>query len=897
MENKALKNKKFFDLYKYIFSYIMAASLPLVIVIVIFGTVFTQAYQREVEANQSSSLLSAQNSVELMLSQMENIVQMIQLEEDYSYDLDDQLPKAISLQKRLRRYQLSSGYLKDILFYTHGNTSICASSSTYSLDTYADSVNKMTGISPETFTKYLNETDSLVILPAHTEKMVGSPERKVVDFIYPLPYLTAAPYATVLFKIDAETLQKAFHAENYANYAAVLPSGKERVLLAGSDTYEEELQTLIDTYSFDDKQSSFIAQLNGQEYMVSYLRNPDKDILYLYILPSSSALEPVYRSLVILPAHTEKMVGSPERKVVDFIYPLPYLTAAPYATVLFKIDAETLQKAFHAENYANYAAVLPSGKERVLLAGSDTYEEELQTLIDTYSFDDKQSSFIAQLNGQEYMVSYLRNPDKDILYLYILPSSSALEPVYRIQRTLYGVLASMLLIECLLVFLVAYKNYRPIRSLQEFLFKHYPEPPIELPRQSSTIENAEHLLNHMAVVHKDLNEKLAVNQETLREAVLYKAVNGGFSSLDELNTNYENSGLLITNPYLRILMVQTSPHQDGKSPMAAELLAILRSRLLNQQIYHCFFSAKNVFLIADSSGKGSIYREMLPSICLDLKQKLPHTEIYMGMSSSVADVSKLHMTYIEASAALDTALEKGIPDTPVFYSEIVSHKEIEQLYPYEEINELSRAIQENNKEKFQGLVSRISALLKTHQYNLILGKFVCYDVVSVILKATLQTGKGFSIINERAPDIMGLSSSHSMEELLRILEDITQETMKYLDEKEQPNNNLMEQIIAIINANVFDYNFSVGQLADQFGISQNNLSQRFKRYLNQTPTEYINRLKMEKAKSFLSNTDMPLRMIVEKLGYSNESSFIRKFKDATGMTPGEYRRQSRGPLL
>ena len=80
MENKALKNKKFFDLCKYIFSYIMAASLPLVIVIVIFGTVFTQAYQREVEANQSSSLLSAQNSVELMLSQMENIVQMIQLD-------------------------------------------------------------------------------------------------------------------------------------------------------------------------------------------------------------------------------------------------------------------------------------------------------------------------------------------------------------------------------------------------------------------------------------------------------------------------------------------------------------------------------------------------------------------------------------------------------------------------------------------------------------------------------------------------------------------------------------------------------------------------------------------------------------------------------------------------
>ncbi len=760
MKNKTLKNKRFLDLYKYIFSYIMAASLPLIVVIIIFGTVFTQAYQREVEASQSSSLLSAQNSVELMLSQMESIVQTIQMEEEYSYNLDDQLKETIELQKRLKQYQISSAFLKDILFYTHGNTSICAASSTYSLDTYANSVNQMTGISSETFTKYLNETESAIILPPHEEIMMGSMGRKVVDFIYPLPYLSSSSYATVLFKIEAETLQKAFHTENYANYAAVLPSGGEKVILAGSDTYKKELEILLK-------------------------------------------------------------------------------------------------------------------KEK---------------------FESTQGSFICNLESQEYMVSYLRNQEKDILYLYLLPTSSALKPVYQIQWTLYGVLASMLLIECLLVFLVAYKNYRPIRSLENFLFKHYPEPPIDFPAEGSAIENAEHLLNHMAVVHKSLNEKLAVNRDTLREAVLYKAIHGGFSSLEELNTTYENSGILITNPYLRILMIQFSQGHDGKTPQPTDLLEILRSCLVNQQIYHCFFSGKNVFLIADSSEKRTAYQEALPKIHQLLKQKNPNLDVYMGISSSFSDVSKLHMAYIESVSALDTAVEKNIPNVPVFYGQIISHKEIEQLYPYGEINQLGLAIQENNKEKFQGLVSQIYTLLKAHQYNIILGKFVCYDVVSAILKATLQTGKGFSVINERAPDIMGLSSSHSMDELLSILEDITQKTMEYLDEKEQPNNNLMEQIISFIHSNVFDYNFSVGQLADQFGISQNNLSQRFKRYLNQTPTEYINRLKMEKAKSFLSNTDMPLRIIVEKLGYSNESSFIRKFKDATGMTPGEYRRQTRNSL-
>ena len=45
---------------------------------------------------------------------------------------------------------------------------------------------------------------------------------------------------------------------------------------------------------------------------------------------------------------------------------------------------------------------------------------------------------------------------------------------------------------------------------------------------------------------------------------------------------------------------------------------------------------------------------------------------------------------------------------------------------------------------------------------------------------------------------------------------------------------------------------------------------------------------MERAKE-LMKTDMGLREIMLEVGYFNMSSFIRRFKQLYGMTPGEYR--------
>lgn len=53
--------------------------------------------------------------------------------------------------------------------------------------------------------------------------------------------------------------------------------------------------------------------------------------------------------------------------------------------------------------------------------------------------------------------------------------------------------------------------------------------------------------------------------------------------------------------------------------------------------------------------------------------------------------------------------------------------------------------------------------------------------------------------------------------------------------------------------------------------------------------DYLNKVRIEKAKELLANTDLKVWEIAEKVGYKNPKHFARIFKDITGLTPNEYR--------
>jgi two-component system response regulator YesN len=80
------------------------------------------------------------------------------------------------------------------------------------------------------------------------------------------------------------------------------------------------------------------------------------------------------------------------------------------------------------------------------------------------------------------------------------------------------------------------------------------------------------------------------------------------------------------------------------------------------------------------------------------------------------------------------------------------------------------------------------------------------------------------------------------------------------------------------------------QMAEYTNISISHFSSLFKRHTGETLIAYINQVRVEKAKELLRNSNDKIYLIAEKVGFSNQTYFIRVFKNVTGMSPNEYRK-------
>ncbi|SFW20755.1 AraC-type DNA-binding protein [Sinomicrobium oceani] len=84
---------------------------------------------------------------------------------------------------------------------------------------------------------------------------------------------------------------------------------------------------------------------------------------------------------------------------------------------------------------------------------------------------------------------------------------------------------------------------------------------------------------------------------------------------------------------------------------------------------------------------------------------------------------------------------------------------------------------------------------------------------------------------------------------------------------------------------------TIQQMARLLGVNQQRLKTDFKAYFDKTINEYVNELRMEKARELLQNTDLTNIAIAEQLGFESKSGFYRAFRKHFGCTPKEYREQ------
>ncbi len=102
---------------------------------------------------------------------------------------------------------------------------------------------------------------------------------------------------------------------------------------------------------------------------------------------------------------------------------------------------------------------------------------------------------------------------------------------------------------------------------------------------------------------------------------------------------------------------------------------------------------------------------------------------------------------------------------------------------------------------------------------------------------------------------------------------------------------LVRKVVDYINLNLIN-DLSVQNLADLFYVSPTYLTRIFKKEVNYSIVEYINKQKIRRSTLLLKDSNLPINQISQIVGINDFNYFSRLFKKHMNKTPSQYRKDN-----
>ena len=171
-------------------------------------------------------------------------------------------------------------------------------------------------------------------------------------------------------------------------------------------------------------------------------------------------------------------------------------------------------------------------------------------------------------------------------------------------------------------------------------------------------------------------------------------------------------------------------------------------------------------------------------------------------------------------------------------------------------------------------------------------KYLCYSIINALQLVSRLKGADMGKIFG-SDDIFWdkLATFENGEDIINWLKNLLCLMVKHIIEIEgDKNKKLVNDIQAKINNNLYDIE-SVEQIAKELNISSSHAKNVFKKYTGITIFDYLFEKRMKEAEKLLSETDLHIYQIAEKVGYKSKAYFSTAFQKYTGTTPNEYRKE------
>ena len=103
-----------------------------------------------------------------------------------------------------------------------------------------------------------------------------------------------------------------------------------------------------------------------------------------------------------------------------------------------------------------------------------------------------------------------------------------------------------------------------------------------------------------------------------------------------------------------------------------------------------------------------------------------------------------------------------------------------------------------------------------------------------------------------------------------------------------PKDPRVRKVIALMQEH-YDRDLTLGKLASSVHLSVWHLCHLFKTETGRPPAQFLKSIRMEEARRLLESTLLSVKEVLNKVGMSDQSHFVKDFKKIYGRTPTNYR--------
>jgi two-component system response regulator YesN len=394
----------------------------------------------------------------------------------------------------------------------------------------------------------------------------------------------------------------------------------------------------------------------------------------------------------------------------------------------------------------------------------------------------------------------------------------------------------------------------------------------------------------------EIKKQLEENYAYMREKFLVEMLSSG-SNIDNLTEKLKYFYKDAVPSYYQAGLMETSQLEQVKE--ASEENRVLLGLESMNIVKQYFNEKKNVEVFFDNSRRIVIISNTMDidlSLCSEqlkviIINRVP-CHVSIGIGNGYKDSKLISRTYKEALDALKYCIVSGRNQVASFKDDMnLSSKQWD--LKAEEIKGVGFLVKAGLNEKAEGAVENIfSQITNSRNITIEQVRVISINMVSAVLGAINEMGLSYKDIYgmEGLPynKIFEIHTLTGMEEYLKdfILETIT----SVKSHRTRKGKKITVDIIDYIKENLADYDLTLAGVANKFYLNPSYLSRIFKQETGQSFSEYLSRLRMEKATELLKETEMKGYQVAEAIGIKDPYYFSNCFKKFTGMSVNDYKK-------